>query len=151
MSQESPMGLRKIFVVEDNPADVELLKYGLDHCRMKANLFIFDRGEKAIAHLKELNIQDDRDRKKLPQLMFLDLHLEGTHGLDTLKEMKAHSFWKSIPVIVVTSSEDSIDVIQTYRLGGIFFMKKPWTKEVLKEVLDQMTITGVLKSKPRYQ
>jgi len=147
MSQNSIIGLRKIFIIEDNPADVELLKFGLHHCRIKADLFIFDRGEKAINHLKELSVQDDRDRKKLPELMFLDLHLEGAHGLDTLKEIKAHSVWKSIPVIVVTSSEDSIDVIQTYRLGGIYFMKKPWTKEVLKEVLDQMTITGVLKNK----
>ena len=83
----------------------------------------------------------------MPDLVFLDLNLPGEHGLGTLVKIKNYSDFHSIPVIVMTASDDRKDLLESYRKGAVFFIHKPLDKNLLIETLMHMKITGILKKR----
>lgn len=114
---------RLILLVEDNPADAELIQESLAECsgRLKVDLAV--HGEAAIDYLSRKNAAGDA--VVFPQLILLDLNLPRLDGRQVLSEIKATDHLRHIPVVILSSSTAERDVIQSYELGASCYLVKP--------------------------
>jgi len=112
----------EILLVEDDPADVELTQYMIKKAKILINLHVVGDGLEAMAFLR-------REGKfagvPCPDLILLDLNLPGMDGREVLAEVKCDPHLKSIPVVVLTTSQSDEDVLKSYCLGANCFITKP--------------------------
>ncbi len=108
-----------ILLVEDNVLDADLIKRALQKVEASINLEIASDGEEAIEYL-------DRWEKGTPTpiVILLDLKLPKISGLDVLKQLKSHPKYKLLPVVVLTSSNEMLDIQQAYDLGANSYILK---------------------------
>jgi CheY-like chemotaxis protein len=111
-----------ILLVEDNPADVELTRLGLEEGKIAARLSVVMNGDDVIPFLRRQGPYADARR---PDLILLDLNLTGKDGREVLEEIKRSEDLKDIPVVVLTTSDADQDIFQAYKLYANAYMKKP--------------------------
>ncbi len=111
-----------ILLVEDDSGDVELTKEGLQAAKMLVNLHVVDDGEKALKFLKKEPPYTEAPR---PDIILLDLNLPRKDGKETLREIKADRALRSIPVVILTTSEAEADIVRCYDLGANCYITKP--------------------------
>jgi len=119
------MNLKKvidILLVEDDAGDVELTREGLAAVNMFVHLHTVDDGIKALRFLRREEPYADAIR---PDIILLDLNLPRMDGRGTLKEIKSDERLRSIPVIVLTTSEADSDILKCYELGASCYISKP--------------------------
>jgi len=132
----------KILLVEDNPDDIELTlrafkKYNIaNHIivakdGVEALDFIFQRGNETLLKFK-------------PDLILLDLKLPKVDGLEVLRQIKKNTETKSIPVIVLTSSKEEVDLDKSYKLGANSYIRKPVNFENFTDVVMKMGLYWLL-------
>lgn len=135
----------QVLVIEDTPDHAEILGHYFDSIKIPIRMLMFSSGEEAIEYLDGRTAVEGAGRHSLPDLIFLDLRLAGENGIDTLKKIKANRILKPIPVIIQTASREHKDLIEAYRYGGTFFMKKPYDEKILKDLISQLRISSLLK------
>jgi len=106
-----------ILLVEDNPNDAELTQRALRKTDVAAQLAIVRDGAEALDYLFS-----DRPR---PKVVFLDLKLPKIDGIEVLRRMRADNRTKSIPIVVLTSSQEERDIVECYKLGVNSYVVKP--------------------------
>lgn len=111
-----------ILLVEDDAGDVELTREGLAAGKMFVNLHTVDDGIKALRYLRREEPYADAVR---PDIILLDLNMPRMDGRETLKEIKADERLRSIPVVVLTTSESDADIFKSYDLGASCYISKP--------------------------
>lgn len=111
-----------ILLVEDNEADVELTRQALLEAQISNQLHVAEDGQVAIDFLRRSGAHADAPR---PDLVILDLNLPSKNGREVLKEIKSDDDLKSIPVVVLTTSEDTEDIRAVYRGYGNSYLCKP--------------------------
>jgi CheY-like chemotaxis protein len=114
--------LAEILLVEDNPSDVLLTQIAMRECKMANHLQVVVDGEQALAYLRRQGRYDDAPR---PDLVLLDLNLPRVDGREVLREIKADPELRSIPVVVLTTSDAERDVFQSYDLHANAYITKP--------------------------
>ena len=107
-----------ILLVEDNPDDVELTLRAFRKVNLKNEIEVARDGEEALARLTDLS-------KPLPELMLLDLKLPRVDGLDVLRAVRRDDRTRMMPIVVLTSSKEEADVVESYRLGANSYVRKP--------------------------
>ena len=112
----------EILLVEDDPADVELTRETLADAKVVTSLHIVGDGLEALAFLRREAQYADVPR---PDLILLDLNLPRMDGRTFLAEIRADDRFKSIPVVVLTTSQADEDILKSYRLGANCFITKP--------------------------
>ncbi|WP_417621071.1 response regulator [Parasphingorhabdus sp.] len=112
----------EILLIEDNPADVRLTKEGLKEAKIATQLTAILDGKQALDFLFRRGEHANASR---PDLILLDLNLPGIDGREILKQVKASPELRSIPVVVITSSEAESDIIQAYDSYANCFISKP--------------------------
>jgi CheY-like chemotaxis protein len=111
-----------VLLVEDDPGDVLLTKEAFADNKVRNNLSVVNDGEEAVAYLRrEAGFTDARR----PDLVLLDLNLPRKDGREVLKEIKADPKLRSIPVVVLTTSEADEDILETYDLHANAYVTKP--------------------------
>ena len=130
--------LRQILLVEDNPADVELLVEALEEHEVSCELLIVSNGERAVTFLDEI----DAGNQSCPDLFILDLNLPRKSGTEILERMRAGRTCQNVPVVVLTSSDSQKDKDAVARFNPSRYLRKPLTLEsflrlggVFKELL----------------
>lgn len=120
------MGTRKtIVVIEDNDDDFEACAEALSlSSRMVNPLIRFETGDLALDYLYKRN-EYATSSHELPGLILLDLKLPGISGHEVLLDIKASAELRSIPVVVMTSSRDEIDINDSYKAGANSYVVKP--------------------------
>lgn len=113
----------EILLVEDNDADVELVREALEEATACGRLHVVGDGEGAIHFLRRMGTYTEAVR---PDLILLDLNLPRKPGREVLAEIKADSDLKRIPVIILTSSRSQVDVVGAYELYANCYMVKPF-------------------------
>jgi CheY-like chemotaxis protein len=126
-----------LLLVEDNPADVVLLKEALKESPVPVPLCVVADGEAALAFLHHEGCYLAAAR---PDLIVLDLNLPGMTGLAVLAQVKTERALQQIPVLILTSSLQAADIAQSYALGANAYLHKPVE---LQEFFD--TITEVIE------
>jgi CheY-like chemotaxis protein len=116
--------LRPILVVEDNPKDLELTLAALAKCQLANDIHIARDGAEALDYLFRQGAFADRDGSD-PAVVLLDLKLPKLDGLEVLEKVKSHGDTQRIPVVMLTSSREERDLIQSYSLGVNSFVVKP--------------------------
>ncbi|MDD2310406.1 MAG: response regulator [Desulfuromonadaceae bacterium] len=111
-----------ILLVEDDPGDVELTREGFAEGKLLVNLHTVDDGIKALRFLRCEEPYADAVR---PDIILLDLNLPRMDGREALKEIKGDARLRSIPVVVLTTSEADIDICKCYDLGASCYISKP--------------------------
>jgi chemotaxis family two-component system response regulator Rcp1 len=110
-----------ILLVEDNPADVRLTMEALKENHASNRLSVARDGVEALAFLRRTGSYAGAPR---PELVLLDLNLPGKDGLEVLAEMKEDPELKSIPVVVLTTSDNPKDIVKSYQLHANSYITK---------------------------
>ena len=118
-------GAVDILLVEDNRDDVELTMHALRREHLANNIFAVEDGEEAIEFLFCTGRYSDRNFDHPPRLVLLDLKLPKVNGLEVLKRVKQDPRTKAIPVVVLTSSKEERDLVESYNLGANSYIQKP--------------------------
>lgn len=114
-----------ILLVEDNPDDAQLTLRALKKNNLANNLVHVWDGEEALDYLFARGNFASRNPENLPRLVLLDLKLPKIDGLEVLKEIKSNTLTCLIPVVVLTSSKEERDIIDSYKLGVNSYIVKP--------------------------
>jgi len=114
-----------VLLVEDNPDDEELTRLAFEECRLANELIIVRDGQEALDYLFETGKYSGRDDNEVPQVILLDLKLPKVDGLEVLRRVRADERTKLLPVVVLTSSKEEQDLIDSYSLGANSYMQKP--------------------------
>lgn len=121
MSRRRPSTAR-ILLVEDNPGDVRLVREALREGGRTSDLHVVDNGAKALAFLRREAGYEDAAR---PDLVLLDMNLPRVSGREVLREVKSDPRLKTIPVVVLTSSEAEAEIVRAYGLHANCYVTKP--------------------------
>lgn len=111
-----------ILLVEDNEGDAHLTQEALRRAKVRNNVHIVTDGAEAMTFLRNEPPFTDAAR---PDLVLLDLNLPGMDGREVLEAMKGDPRLRTIPVVVVTSSEAEQDIVRTYELNANCYVTKP--------------------------
>lgn len=115
----------EILLVEDNPSDAELALRALKKNHLANRLVHVTDGEEALDFIFARGVYSERRVENGPKVVVLDLKLPKVDGLEVLRIMKADSRTRIIPVVVLTSSKEEQDIVETYRLGVNSYIVKP--------------------------
>jgi CheY-like chemotaxis protein len=111
-----------ILLVEDDPVDAELTMESLKEAKMCVNLRVVGDGEKALKCLRGEAPYAEAER---PDLVLLDLNMPKMDGREVLSAIKGDERLRSIPVVVLTTSGEEMDVMKCYSLGANCYITKP--------------------------
>ena len=115
----------EILLVEDNPEDVELTLRAFQKYHLANKVHVVRDGEEALECLFRTGRYAESNSQEKPRLVLLDLKLPKVDGLEVLQKCKADPRTKHIPVVVLTSSREECDVVQSYNLGVNSYLVKP--------------------------
>ena len=115
----------EILLVEDNPDDAELALRALKEYNLANHVEVVTDGEEALDFIFGRGAYINRKVENGPKIIILDLNLPKVDGLEVLRAVKGDERTKIIPVIVLTSSSEEKDVIESYRLGVNSYIVKP--------------------------
>ena len=126
------MSAKNILLVEDNPDDRELMKLAFAREEIPHNLIIVTNGIEALNYLREGDSADESDfdvenRRLdfLPALIILDLNLPRIDGIEVLRRIRAHPQTRLIPIVIISSSNEPQDLIDSYINGCNSYIRKP--------------------------
>ncbi|MCE1245115.1 MAG: response regulator [Firmicutes bacterium] len=111
-----------ILLVEDDQGDIELTREALKDSKLNINLHVARDGVEALAFLRK---QQPFEKAVRPDLILLDINMPRKNGRETLQEIRSDEELKSIPVVVLTSSNSDEDITKSYEIGANCYITKP--------------------------
>ncbi|MCD6498649.1 MAG: response regulator [Deltaproteobacteria bacterium] len=114
-----------ILLVEDNEMDVELTLDAFEHAGLTNKVQVVRNGEQALDYLMGRGEYADRVQFPMPDLVLLDLHLPGMSGQEVLTDLKTRPGLKRLPIVILTSSKQDADRLESYDNGANSFLVKP--------------------------
>ncbi|MDP4116384.1 MAG: response regulator [Bacteroidota bacterium] len=139
-----------ILIVEDNPSDLKLMIKALQKNNLGNKLITLKDGEEALDFLFSKGQFEGRDISNRPKVIFLDLKLPKIDGLEVLQAIKSNELTKVIPVIIVTSSKEEKDVVESYNLGVNSYIVKPVEFDVFVDVISHLGLYWVVMNEPPF-
>jgi two-component system, response regulator len=118
-------GLKVILLVEDNPDDEKLTVMGFKRNNIANPIVVAHDGKEALDYLFCQGDHAERDPLELPQVVVLDLKLPKINGIEVLKKIRENPDTHYLPVVVLTSSKEDRDIVETYQLGVNAYVQKP--------------------------
>ncbi len=137
-----------ILIVEDNPYDLEMTMRGLQKARLVNNIHVARDGEEALEFIFCEGAQAGRNIDDRPRVVMLDLKLPKVDGLEVLTRMKADPRTRSIPVVMMTSSTEQSDLIESYALGVNSYVVKPVNFESFVQAVADLGLYWMLLNQP---
>jgi two-component system response regulator len=138
----------EILLVEDNPQDLELTKRALRKANLTNKIHIARDGVEAIEFLFCEGAHAARKTEDHPKVILLDLKLPKMDGLEVLKRIKADPRTRAIPVVVLTSSKEQNDIVESYHLGVNSYIVKPVNFERFAEAVQNLGMYWLLLNQP---
>jgi len=115
----------KILLVEDNRDDVLLTKRALEKANIANQVDVANDGLEALDYLKGEGKFANRDTSKQPVVILLDLKMPRMGGLEFLKTIRSSDEFKLLPAVILTSSREEQDIVESYNLGANSYIQKP--------------------------
>ncbi|HET6159466.1 MAG TPA: response regulator [Dongiaceae bacterium] len=138
------MAAKYILLVEDNPDDEALTLRALNKNKVANGVVVVRDGAEAIDFLFGTGAHAGRDVSDLPQIVLLDLKLPKLDGFEVLRRIRADERTKVLPVVVLTSSKEERDVVQSYRDGCNSYVRKPVNFDEFVEAARQLGLYWLL-------
>lgn len=138
----------RILLVEDNDDDVALLQRALKKHGMYNEVVRAKNGVQAL----EMLFGTGDTVVKIPSLVILDLKLPKLNGLDVLKAIRANGFTRGLPIIILTTSTEQEDIIESYNLGANSYIRKPVEFDKFLEAVGQLGLYWMTlnETNPKY-
>jgi CheY-like chemotaxis protein len=114
-----------ILLVEDNPADVRLIREAFKDNKTKNDFHVEQDGEAAINYLNNLKSNGIGNSTVRPDLIILDLNLPKKNGFEVLEKIKSNPVLRSIPVVVLSTSDSEEHIYKSYNLNANCYITKP--------------------------
>lgn len=128
----------EILLVEDNPNDVELTLHALRKHNLANRILVVRDGEEALDFLFCRGAYQDRDSSIPPKVVLLDLKLPKVDGLEVLRQIRGDERTRVLPVVILTSSRQERDVVESYKLGINSYIVKPVDFDQFTEAVRQI-------------
>ncbi|MGH9342924.1 MAG: response regulator [Terriglobia bacterium] len=138
----------EILLVEDNPSDVELTLHALRHNSVVNRIYVARDGEEALDFIFCRGLHTHRSFLDQPKIILLDLKLPKVDGLDVLRSLKSNDSTKFIPVVMLTSSKEEVDLVNSYRLGVNSYIQKPVDFVQFSETVGQLGLYWLVVNEP---
>lgn len=141
------MDNKLILLVEDNPNDVVLTRRALKRANIANDLIVVGDGVEALEYLL------GKDGKgcnpdKMPVVVLLDLKLPKVDGLEVLRRLRATDTCKLLPVVILTSSSEERDMVESYKLGANSYVRKPVKFDEFAEAVRQLGLYWLVLNQP---
>ena len=137
----------EILLAEDSPKDAEMTQRALRKHNLGNRLYWVRDGAEALDFLYCRGAYADRDLARPPKLVLLDLKMPRVDGIEVLRHIKADERTRVIPVVVMTSSNEERDVMESYRLGANSYIVKPIEFGSFLEVVAKIGLYWVLTNR----
>ena len=138
----------EILLVEDNPRDVEMTLRALKKRNLANSVHVAKDGAEALDFLFATGAHVARDPNHTPKVVLLDLKLPKVSGLEVLKRLKFDERTRTIPVVVLTSSQEEKDMVESYRLGVNSYIVKPVDFDKFVDAVGEIGLYWLLVNKP---
>ena len=137
----------EILLVEDSPTDAELAITALQRRKLTNKIFHVSDGAEALDFLFGTGQHSGRELVKQPKVILLDLKLPKVDGFEVLRKLKSNERTKVIPVVVLTSSTEERDMVQSYKLGVNSYITKPVDFDKFVEAVGELGLYWLLLNK----
>lgn len=134
----------EILLVEDNANDLELTLKAFQKHHLTNKVVIARDGVEALDYIFGTGTHAGRNSNAHPKVVFLDLKLPKVDGLEVLKKIKADESTRTIPVVVLTSSAEEKDIIESYKLGVNSYIVKPVDFDKFLNTVSELGLYWVL-------
>jgi two-component system response regulator len=135
----------EILLVEDNPNDLELALHAFKKHKFANSIEIARDGQEALDYLLGGN---GREPGITPRVILLDLKLPKVDGLQVLREIRAHPGLRHLPVVILTSSREESDIVESYDLGVNSYIVKPVDFDKFVETVQTLGLYWLLLNEP---
>ena len=119
------MKTKNILLVEDNPDDVQLTLRALKKSKIMNEVVVAQDGVEALDYLFGTGKYAGRDTNAKPQVVLLDLKMPKMDGLEVLQRIRKDERTRILPVVVLTTSSEDRDRVESYKLGANSYIRKP--------------------------
>jgi two-component system response regulator len=145
MKESEPV---KILLVEDNPNDVELTLHALRASNLANDIKVVRDGAEALDFIMCRGAFSERDIRDGPSVILLDLKLPKVDGIEVLRQAKADPRTKAIPIVILTSSTQDKDIVESYQLGVNSYIAKPVDFQQFTESVRQLGLYWLVYNQP---
>ena len=127
-----------ILMVEDNPDDEKLTLLALRKNNVANEIVVVRNGADALDYLFAAGRYAGRDRSQIPAVMLLDIHLPKIDGLEVLRRVREDEQLRRLPVVMLTSSKEEKDIVDSYNLGANSYVRKPVDFDEFSDAVRQL-------------
>jgi CheY-like chemotaxis protein len=127
--------VKPIMLVEDNPIDLDLTRRAFSRHKLMSQIQVARDGEEALSFIPRWEAGEP-----VPVLILLDIKLPKIDGLEVLRRLKSHPRFRTIPVIILSTSAELRDIQEAYELGGNSYIVKPVDFDKFVDVVSQIEI-----------
>lgn len=138
----------EILLVEDNPNDVELTLRALRMNNFANKVLVVIDGAQALDFIFHTGAYAGRGMDNNPKIILLDLNLPKVNGIEVIRKIKSDEKAKVIPIVVMTSSEEEKDMIESYRFGVNSYIVKPLDFDKFVKTVTEIGLYWLLVNKP---
>jgi two-component system response regulator len=137
-----------ILLVEDNADDEAMTLRSLGQNNIRNEIVVTRDGAEALEYLFGTGRHAGRDVRETPEMVLLDLKLPKMDGLEVLQRLRGDSRTKLLPVVILTSSNEERDIIESYRLGANSYVRKPVDFNQFLEAVRQLGLYWMVLNEP---
>jgi two-component system response regulator len=138
----------EILLVEDDPRDLKLTMHELRAAKIENRIQVARDGEEALDVVFCRGAFSERSPERPPGIILLDLKLPKIDGIEVLREIRANPATRAIPVVVLTSSREDRDIVETYRLGVNSYIQKPVDFEQFRQTIKALGWYWIVLNQP---
>jgi CheY-like chemotaxis protein len=138
----------EILLVEDNPNDVELTLHAFEKHKLANRIHVARDGQEALDYLFGVTSANGHTEGVRPKVVLLDLKLPKVDGLEVLRAIRSDERVSTVPVVILTSSREERDVVESYNLGVNSYIVKPIDFDKFVETVQMLGLYWLLLNEP---
>ena len=142
------MTSKPILLVEDTPDDAELTTMSLKQSGLLNEVVVAEDGLEALDYLFGTGRYAGRNPQDTPALVLLDIKMPRLDGIEVLQRLRADSRTKTLPVVILTTSTEEIDLVRAYESGANAYVRKPVSLAQFQEAVRQLGLFWILTNEP---
>lgn len=139
-----------VLLVEDNPTDAELTLRAFKKHNLSNKVFLVKDGAEALEFIFATGKYSYRSVNDPPKVIILDLMLPKVNGLEVLRKVRSDEHTRLIPVVILTSSREEKDIMESYKLGVNSYITKPLEFDGFIKAVSEVGLYWLLLNKPPF-